>query len=520
MKYVALIFIILHLVPTCLTGQTVAPQDQNKEDPQIKEFVEVINIEMTVRALRKGKPIGDLKADDFILTENGKKLDITSFTEIRRKIGTRDEVELEEGVDILKPRKKRFFLFYFWIQERQVKYRESLNYFFENIYRDGDLVLFAINNKAIKISKLEEVPAAIDQLQHLIQINSDTWKRWIEDTVRRQQNSFNEYMFELQKRTPDPEKLETYRNVIGAEIESTWMQYRYKYLSSNVTKLYALADSLKSFPIEKWGIVYFQHTPFPLFDADLVEIAVTRYSRSEALKMTRLLHPYVLRTKKPPAPQTHIKPIQQAFIGANSTFHLFLPNVKTRLDFDSAHIRLREVYSGWQDTFREISLATGGEIVMGNLLKTSLQKAVDREDIFYRFTYKPNIKDKEKRKIKIKSNIKGLKIFHVSKVKVSKPKYIQLSDVSCKDSILTLTLKNYHFVGIEDQQMGDVQLVITATDENGGIMEYMKRLELESEEATISMKLKIPTDVKHTILITAWDNLSGLNDQQIVKIND
>jgi hypothetical protein len=494
-------------------------QNQKKDDPQIKEFVEVVNVEMTVRALRKGKPVGDLKAGDFILTENGKRLNITSFTEIRRKIGTRDDIELEENEDTPKSKKRRFFLLYFWIQERHVKYRESLDYFFENIFREGDMVIFAINNKAIKVTKLEEVPNAIDELEKEVQINSETWKRWIEETVRRQQNAFNVYLEELQERIPNPQKLETYRGIIAAEIQSTWTQYRYKYLSSNTAKLYALADSLKSFPIEKWGIVYFQHTPFPLFDSAKVDVAITRYSRFEAIKMAQLLHPYVLKTKMPPAPQTHIKPIQQAFISANSTFHLLLPNVRTRLDIISDHIKLNDVYSGWQDTFREITLATGGEIIIGNLLKTSLQKAVDREDIFYRFTYRPHILDKEKRKIKINSTVKGLKIFHVSKVKVTKPKYIQLSDVSFKDSILSVTVKNYHFVGIEDQQMGDVQLVITASDENGGIMEYMKRLELESEEATISMKLKIPADVKHTILITAWDNLSGLNDQQTVQIN-
>ena len=68
---------------------------QQQEEVQ-KEYIEVTNVELNVRALRKGKPVSGLKKDDFIVLENGKKMRITSFMEIKRAIGEKSNLLKEE----------------------------------------------------------------------------------------------------------------------------------------------------------------------------------------------------------------------------------------------------------------------------------------------------------------------------------------------------------------------------------------------------------------------------------------
>ena len=179
-------------------------------------------------------------------------------------------------------------------------------------------------------------------------------------------------------------------------------------------------------------------------------------------------------------------------------------------------MKLTDVYSGWDDTFRQISQSTGGEVVIGNLLKRSLKLVADREDIFYRLTYRPSDIKNEKRKINITSHIKNLNIIHESKIKVSRPKYIELSEVSYSAPILTIKLNNYHLIAVGQKQAGDVQLEISGENSKGKTMKYMKKMALETSESTISLKLNIPRDNQINLSVIAWDNLSGLKAQKSI----
>lgn len=512
------------LLPSILLSVAIPVFGQQKDDATIKEYVEVVNVEMTLRALRKGQPVGGLKASDFILLEDGKELKITSFTELRKKIG-RKEVELETDEPGETVHKKRFFLMYFWIMERRVKFRESLDYFFNNVYRDGDLVLMAVNNKAIKVTESGDIPEALTRLEGEVVRVCNEQTQWLESTARQLSRGYGEYAREALGNAPDLERLKTLRMQLRGWIEGAWQQFRYKFLTGNTTKLLALADSLKSVGLEKWGIVYYQQNVFPLFDSKRMEDELRPYADSdlelaeEKSKMLAMIRPYIIRFSKPPTSLKHIKAIQQAFIRSEATFHLMMPDSYARLDEDARSLVLRDVYSDWKETFRQITVATGGEVIGGNILKASLQKVVEREDIYYRLTYRPRNADKEKRKIRIEARQKDVKLFHVSRVKVDKPQNITMSDVSFENRILSIKLNHYHRVALGDRQMGDVQLVVSWINEAGEILEYMKNLELETPESTISMKLNLPREENCKLTITVWDNLSGLKAEQTIHVN-
>ncbi len=504
--------IIFLLFLLSMTNYTLRSGGETEEKPDAKEFVDVVNVEMTVRALKKGRPVSGLTASDFRMTENGKPINITGFFEVHRKIGQREDIQLEEGDDIRAPRKKRLFLFYFWVQEKRVKYRESLDYFFNNIYQEGDRVIFAHKNRAIQISKPEDIDPAMISLDRLIQSASDEWRRWVEMAAQSQQNKLDAILRELSRNPPDWQQIRRMMDILYADLQANWREYRYKYLTSNSKKLMDLAATLKKIPFEKWGIVIYQPTPFPLLD-------VEKLKALGANILVPGIRKFYIQSKVPPFGKQRVLPLQQAFISANATFHMLVPGYETNLEAHTPDMRLTDVYSGWENTFREITAATGGQLVTGNILKTSMQKVKEREDVFYRITYKPHSMTKKKRKIRIQTRDKSLTVFHVSRIKVEKPKEIQLANVTLNDSILELTLKNYLLVNAVDEGIADLQLIVSVTNKDGESMEYMKKLELRSEEAVISMKLKLPANEPHTLLVTVWDNYSGLKAQKTVMYN-
>jgi VWFA-related protein len=429
------LFLLLFLLnPSLLQSQESQQQpqqplqQQTEEQADIKEYVEVVNVEMILRALRKGQPVGGLKKTDFRLMENGKELKITSFTEVRRKIGeneiTPSTTELAIPDETAKLPEKRFFLIYFWLEERDLKYRESLDYFFKNVFREGDRVILVTKRNAFPVTKEEEIAPAVQQLEQAINRSSDRLKRWMRSTTKEMQRAFDRYKSELEKtdvNEVDYDRLRYHRNNVKHTFDHNWEEYRLRYLTSNVTRLMTLAKELGGMDVEKWGLVFYQHNVFPTYNTNRMELDLARADWKEKWEFEKMILPINLRIKKPDKALFHIKRIQQAFIRANATFHLLLPDMRTKFDPTGRNLILNDVYSDWKEAFRQISQATGGEIVGGNKLKASLQKVVEREDIYYRITFRPQKIDKKNRHIEIKPLKKGLKIFHVSRVHLAAP---------------------------------------------------------------------------------------------------
>ncbi|MCK5005160.1 MAG: hypothetical protein KAS21_08730, partial [Candidatus Aminicenantes bacterium] len=64
------------------------------QEKEIREDMVVINVEVPVRVMHKGKPVDNLKKSDFKLFENGKELSINGFHILRKKISSQS-IELD-----------------------------------------------------------------------------------------------------------------------------------------------------------------------------------------------------------------------------------------------------------------------------------------------------------------------------------------------------------------------------------------------------------------------------------------
>jgi len=513
------LLILVFLFVTTLMPAQQKTKSQEEDTPKIKEYVEVVNVEMVLRALRNGAPVGGLTEKDFSFKENGQPLKITSFTEVRRKIGERDVVELEDEMEEQpSANKKRFFLLYFWISDHSIDYDEPLDYFFDKVYQEGDIVMLVVKDNLFQITKPEDIASARQMLGKTINKIATQLQSTFQNAMTAMGSAVEAFMEEIQKKTPDGRQIGHLVRNINQAFGNFYSSYKRQYLNANFKLLINLADSLKDIPIEKWGLVFYQQSTVPFYDA-LKVLGRTKVNTDlDFSYVADMLRKIEMKIQRPMVARGHILAVQQAFIRANATFHMMIPEKSSKDQGYSDVIQMTHAYSDWQESFTAITKATGGDIITGNLLKTSLQKVIDREDVFYRITYQPRVSEKKKNKITIDTVDKNLKVFHVQKVDAKPLTNIQLADVTFKDSKLTLTIKNYTRISVGNIETGDVQLIISATDDSGEVVEFMKQLELRGQDATVSMKMNLPTDANITLMLTAWDNLSGLKAQHSMEI--
>ncbi len=175
----AVVFVIFVL----LAGFVIAQHEIERE------YVQVLNIEMLVRVMKDGRPLAGLKKGDFSLLENGRKQEINGFVEVHRSIAP--AVAKEKPLAEQKQRPGRLFLLFFWINESAVKVDEALDYFFKDIYREGDRVILAdqrrsteITNPAEKETRVEEFKSGIEELSRDMRLGRERVKLQIESFLQ------------------------------------------------------------------------------------------------------------------------------------------------------------------------------------------------------------------------------------------------------------------------------------------------------------------------------------------------
>ncbi len=439
-----LVMFLLAMLCLLLPGSAQPLSAQEGGDSDLVEYVEVTNVELIVRAMKDGQPVGGLKESDFMLLENQIQLPMTSFTEVRQKIGhkTVEETRLGEPVEVetAAPRKPRMFLLYFWVTSRDVKYGDALDYFFDKVYTEGDQVLLVHKDKVFPIEDPSEIEPARKELTELIRHEPANFLSDYREITRTAGSIMNQYMMVLHSSAPDIEKLRRLRGELSFRMESMWTDFKYRHLLSNSNTLLALSEQLKKVNLEKWGMVFYQRNSFPQFDVHNMGARLRRIGfESETSKMRQLIQKFMLDTKIPNDSFAALKKIKHAFINGDATFHVLWMSHDDRLKYTSgaSPFRMEDVFSGWMEAFSGISKVTGGTVIRADRLKETIRKVVEIEDIYYRVTYAPRMKGKARRNIEIRVNRDDLKLIHVKKIQLlnyREPKLEDLGSVPGKTS--------------------------------------------------------------------------------------
>jgi hypothetical protein len=501
-------FYLLTIIICCgslmLAAHTTPPPQEDPDKPkqsqnsESRENVEVVDVSLVLRALKKGLPVAGLQQKDFTLYKNGKLIPLTSFREIRRKVGQYSE-------------EKRLFFLYFRVSEPDPEIPKALDYFFNQIYKDGDYALLMLANRVLPITRSSQVGPALQSfntsLAYFLEKNR-LGKQKLADSLEQMVRQFLE---------EDWRNLNTLQeqnvNLLVSNFKNAWMEYQQNYIFLAEDKLIAIADSLKKIDIEKWGFVFYQQDSSPSLNLKVIPgLGANSPGRITRLrKQLEQFSPWMSNTRQ--SVQT-IKNFQQAFIEANATFHVLLSYPASPLKLNTMYLEHKAAHSDWQRAFMDISQATGGSVIEGNNLQESLVQAVEQEDVYYLLTYAPATSGDEDHKIRIQIKRSGIKLQY-NQVTVFPAYKIAIDQLSFSHPLLEFTLKNYRQFFDGTSLHGDIEVKITSVDANGNQRTFKKTLEPFQDEMAVSMNLDFPSGGDYSLIIEANDRQAG----QTVTVN-
>ncbi|MCX6582079.1 MAG: hypothetical protein NT166_18070 [Candidatus Aminicenantes bacterium] len=513
------LLILLPALFLLLAGGLPANPQEEKGNREIQEeYVEVINAEVIVRALKKEQLVGGLQKSDFTLYENGKKQEITSFQEVKRKIGA-EKAETAESPDAAAPG-ARIFLFYFWVSEPEPQLKETLDFFFKRVYREGDYVLLVTGNRVFKITRPDQVPQALSEVKSKL----DEVTGYARMDRAAFVNSMENLLGNLEEQLPRVNDgaapgaqtgSAAGRNVLeqfAANYKRLWDEYKTKRINLNVDKLKAIAESLKGLEFEKWGLVFFQPDLVPQLDTDRF-IREKQDALADYTELQKTFAAISREIDKPAGSLAILEEIRRAFLDANATFHLLLSNMAPPDRLNSRFLKLDHVYSDWQEVFRNISRSTGGAVIEGNKPDKSLARAMEKVDIYYRLTYQPPKEGQRTRDIEVKTALKRINLVYNREMILKETDNIAIDRFSFTpapaNATLEFTLKNYRQLYDGYQVYGNIRVKVSAVDEQGEIISFERVFEPEDAAIVPSLKLNFPHGGKYTLIVEALDRQTG-----------
>lgn len=502
----------------CLPG-FLFPQEETEK---LKEHVDVVHVELLVRAIKKGDPVPGLKPKDFILLENGKQVPVSSVTEVKRRIAS-TELDLKAVREKTVKQKPRFFILYFWIHEVQLNIDEALDHFFSDIYHSGDVVILATRDKYFQILSSEEVwNTCADFLEHLRQmakfIEIEEQSRFNE--IERQCNAIKRILQEMQRNTQDDQggtniqaltmQLNQRRDELRSFINNEWKVFRLKYLDAHMGQLEALAEGLGKVKMERWGLVFFQYPIFSTLDFRNQFVMDTILNEEMSIQwMSKFFQP---------ENTSQLDRIRDAFFSANATFHLLLMDSKTKDRYVSDYINVQYVASGSEEVFRKISRATGGETVMANKMYEGLKQVSESDDVYYVLTYSPAESDQRNRKINIRGRDRGIRMIHLNRVDMNRVKSIKVSDVLYSYPVLNFAIKDYRMLADKGELSGQVALGLRAEGPDDYDEFFSREFQLTAEEVHGSMTLYLP-EGEYKLTLEVVDKNANTRDSLETTIN-
>jgi hypothetical protein len=475
-----------------------------------REYVQVLNIEMLVRVMKNGRPVAGLKKGDFALMENGHKQDINGFLEVHRSIAP-GEIVPAIGTEKQK-RPGRLFLLFFWINESVVKVDEVLDYFFKSIYREGDRVILAdqrrsleINNAADIENKLGEFKAGLVALSRDMQVARSRLSMDVESYLQ-------EYLECLKLKRKGGENVINPKcrpDVVVIHYEQLMKEYLLQNQKPSVNRLEVMARNLEAVEVDKWALIFFQHDSLPLFDTEKMKLGDNQYHLGDVLDMIEKVNRDLLF---PTQTLVLADSLRTRFIQANTQFHLLLLGSRQAPSSLEAVSRFNiinpfPVISNWEETFRQMAAATGGEVMDGNRMKEALAEVANREDVYYVITYAPSEGKSPKRRVDINVDRDGVKVIHGRRVEMENLPGIKLAAIEEIPGKVRLALENFYMIGQGEQRSGLVRVSLSADGGDGKPQILAKDVEFPTT-GSVEIPVALPPG-KYKLSAQVVDSLTG-----------
>jgi hypothetical protein len=417
----------------------VYSQDPSRAQEQLKirEQVEVVNMEVLVRALDKdGLPVAGLKKEDFRIEEGRVQVEINGFAEIRKRIAVAGPVH------------RRLFALFFNVGNPRPDLDKAVDMFFETIFRPGDRLMVMTNRFSIADHPVMDPARERETIRGILLTETRDFNSRLLRLEQNLQTLMSNLKIslrsdEMQKEMakfvggPPAPGLETthigYVNLLK-NFYSQYLQYFdvYKrgYLTLSTDQYARMAEYLKNQDLEKYALVFYQQGLFPQIDqAGELQIVIDRVMdkagplSQQTMRISQMQIDTQTRMLAPK--EASGTDIAKLFLNSGITVHtlLLLPSMKRQL----ADMFYLPVSTGSENVLGKLAELTNG--VLAGYVKYGdfFRQVEQREDVYYQMTYAPQ-GGRKGAPVKITLNRKDLRLVYDNQ---RQPQYIR--DVKDKE---------------------------------------------------------------------------------------
>jgi hypothetical protein len=315
---------------------------------------------------------------DFEVYEDGVLQEILALYLVKKTIIEREDTEIDtkQARKIFLPETSRTFVLMFEMMDYFPKIRETLDYFFENVFSQGDslFIVTPLKTYALKKELLDKTPR---------EVIVDQFNGMLRKDIRSAAREYKSMIRDLEWLANDPS---------GKAAGMILRQIReYRYFDEE--KLMGFKDQLKEIEGQKYVFLFYQQQIIPIpegipgIGGKRISFNVEKVKQSFADSSININFIFLTKTE-----QHHLDMFRMDPTG------LMLDNIS------------REIFGA----FYEVAKATGGITDSSANIASSFQRAVIASENYYLLYYAPkNYKpDGKFKKIKVEIKEKNYKITH------------------------------------------------------------------------------------------------------------
>jgi hypothetical protein len=507
------------------------------QEEQQKEYVQVVNVELILRVLKDGSPVGGLKKNDFVLYEDGETCEINGFFENHRRMAHAGESKKQ----LQQP---RLYLLFFWVGNPGADVAGVLEKFFSSVYRAGDRVILSTPLKTFELLSSETIAststAFLEQwrqeakdrfavvLQFQVDLNrllEDLVRRLAEDTIenatkeKRGIRAGVETTFATEKDDPKEKEI----NAFIAQYARTVQEYRLRELSPDISTFEAMARSMLPNKNEKFALVFFQHDSIQLFD--IANVKGLCMAKQIPENITNELANAMLKIEEQEKRNfdVHIfsEQLKSLFIQANTQFHLFSlsayksdgqANANSFFSLTKSEV----IFSKWDHVMNEISKNTGGLRLDGDHMTNALDQAIAFEDIYYHITYVPRGPGAKKRKIDIRVNQPGMQVIYGRTLEMNEMPLVKITEIVASNQLIRLEVVDFYPIPKDGVPTGFVNIDITGKQTDNEPSRLLLS-QVSETVGTVELPFAFPQAGIWNLEVRVTDQITGQQDVKKVK---
>ena len=489
---------LLVLLSLVLATYPLHPQEHKK----IVETVHVENIEIPVRVFAGKQPVGGLNKEDFQLWVNGKRKEINGFYEVRRKIGDKLSRDSSPPPGNLVVNPPRFFVLIFNLSSYYQDLDSLLETLFKRVIRPGDFLMVVTNRYVISEWKVVSEERARGKIKDVL----DKEIHQLKFEITGFETELKSLAAMLKSRLANPAEAQS----PNAIFRDFFHNYRFvlediknNYLDLPLDQYIKIAVYLKSQPMEKWVLNFYQLSRLPMLDSfgavhQLLMQYINEGEPATKQSLQSLYLDFITAVKM--IDTLFIDDIGKTFLDSGATVHTQLLQPLT--GYLSNDFKYETVTIESESILSNLSRLTGGTLVSSNRTEKFITDITAREDIVYLLTYVPG-KAKKKKRQSININIKNphyrvkydnqqrLKSFGKMMARLTRDsKDIEIESLACSGDLVTFNLKNIRVVQYEGEQFWAVKTQVKVLDKRSRLITAVEKLfRGRNSEGTIQVEL-------------------------------